>query len=157
METVMSNALVLSLLDRHLAAENAHDLAGVLATLTDDCEFIEDALGLRWLGREGAAAHYTMWWDAFDLEVTGERLHVASSSAVAETVWRGTHVGEFAGIPATSRKIEIPVAVVIDFRDGLMAGERFYWDTAELARQLDVDMIPVVRVVHCEESGTRTR
>ena len=64
----------LQVLDRHLAAENAHDLAGTLATISDDCEFVDTALGRRWSGHSGAAAHYTMWWSAFDLQVTGERL-----------------------------------------------------------------------------------
>lgn len=128
----------LALLERHLTAENAHDLEGTLATLAEDCEFVDDALGMRWFGHEGAADHYTMWWEAFDLEVVGERLHMADASAVAETTWRGTHRGAFVGIAPTGRSVEFTVAVVIDIRDGLMAGERFYWDGAALARQLGV-------------------
>ena len=137
----MSSEELLQLLDRHLAAENAHDLAGTLATLTGDCEFVDHTLGMRWSGHEGAAAHYMMWWSAFDTEVAGERLHLAESSAVAETTWRGTHRGEFMGVAPTGRTVEFRVAVVIEFRDGRMAGERFYWDGAALARQLGVDTI----------------
>ena len=137
----MSQDQMLELLDRHLAAENAHDLAGTLATLTDDCEFVDHALGMQWSGHDGAAAHYTMWWSAFDTEVVGERLHMAEGSAVAETTWRGTHVGEFMGIAPTGSSVEFAVAVVVEFRDGRMAGERFYWDGARLARQLGVDTI----------------
>jgi steroid delta-isomerase-like uncharacterized protein len=133
----------LQVLDRHLAAENGHDLAGTLATLTADCEFVDDGLGMRWSGHDGAAAHYTMWWSAFDVQVAGECLHLAADSAVAETTWRGTHVGTFAGIAATHQPVEFTVAVVIEFRDGLMAGERFYWDTAGLARQLRVTTLGV--------------
>lgn len=128
----------LQLLDRHLTAENAHDLAGVLATLAADCEFVDVSLGLRWSGHDGAAAHYRMWWDAFDVQVTGERLHLAGGSAVAETTWRGVHIGAFAGVPPTGRTVEFSVAVVVELRDRLLAGERFYWDAAGLARQLGV-------------------
>jgi steroid delta-isomerase-like uncharacterized protein len=137
----MSYDDLFELLDRHLAAENAHDLAGTLATLTDDCEFVDNALGMRWSGHDGAARHYTMWWSAFDIEVAGERLHMADGSAVAETTWTGTHVGEFMGIAPTGRSVELTVAVVVGFRDGRMSGERFYWDAAGLARQLGVDAI----------------
>jgi SnoaL-like polyketide cyclase len=60
--------------------------------------------------------------------------------AVAETTWRGVHVGPFLDVPATKRRIEIPVILVISARDGLMAGERLYWDRATLADQLNVDI-----------------
>src|SRR5512134_1399248 len=105
-EVDMSHDPRMQVLDRHLAAENAHDLAGTLATLTADCEFVDGALGMRWSGHDGAAAHYTMWWKAFDLRVIGDRLHLADQSAVAETTWKGTHVGTFAGVAATHRAVE---------------------------------------------------
>ena len=143
----------LQLLDRHLAAENAHDLAGTLATLTPDCEFVDGGLRMRWSGHDGAAAHYTMWWNAFELQVAGERLHLADESAVAETTWRGTHIGPFAGVAATGSAVEFTVAVVVEFRDGLMAGERFYWDTASLARQLGVTQLGVVDGAAAAEGG----
>ena len=146
----MSHDLFL-LLDRHLSAENAHDLAGTLATLTEDCVFVDHALGMQWSGRDGAAAHYTMWWSAFDTEVVGERLHMAEASAVAETTWKGTHVGEFMGISPTGTSVELTVAVVVEFRDGRMSGERFYWDVAGLARQLGVNTI----VAATPEAGPR--
>lgn len=138
----MSDNEVLQLLDRHVAAENEHDLAGVLATLVADCEFVDTTLGMRWSGHAGAAAHYAMWWDAFDVHVVGERLHLAAGSAVAETTWQGVHVGDFDGLASTGRAVELSVAVAVDFRDGLMAGERFYWDAAGLARQLGVTTLP---------------
>src|SRR4051812_40054783 len=131
----MCNEDVLQALERHLAAENAHDVAGVLATLVDDREFVDRTLGMGWCGHEGAAEQYRMWWEVFDLRVIGERLHLAAGSAVAETAWRGTHVGAFAGVPSTGRSVELSVAVAVDFRDGLLAGERFSWDAAGVARQ----------------------
>ncbi len=140
----MSHDPKLQLLDRHLAAENAHDLAGTLATLAADCEFVDTALGMRWSGHDGAAAHYTMWWNAFDLQVTGERLHLAEESAVAETTWKGIHVGTFGVAAASHLPVEFTVAVVVEFRDGLMASERLYWDAAGLARQLGVATLGIV-------------
>ena len=61
---------------------------------------------------------------------------------IAETHYQGTHVGEFLGIPATGKPIDFPLAVVITFRDGLLAGERFYYDLATLLRQIGVHEIP---------------
>lgn len=149
----MSHDERLQVLDRHVAAENAHDLTGTLATLTDDCEFVDSTLGMRWSGHDGAAAHYTMWWDAFDVQVAGERLHLAEESAVAETTWTGTHIGTFAGVAATHLAVEFTVAVVVEFRDGLMAGERFYWDAGGLARQLGVATLDIVDEVAPSAGG----
>lgn len=129
---------ILELLERHLEAENAHRLDDTLATLTPDCVFVDSTLRQRWTGHEGAAEHYTMWWEAFDTEVVGDRLHLARQSAVAETTWHGRHVGDFLGLAPTGRPVELNVAVVVQFRDGLMSGERFYWDSADLADQLGV-------------------
>jgi predicted ester cyclase len=88
--------------------------------------------------------------------VTGERLHLADDSAVAETTWRGTHVGTFAGVAATHRAVEFTVAVVIEFRDGLMASERFDWDAAGLAKQIGVATLGFVDRAMVSAGGRST-
>jgi len=125
------------LLGRHLDAENRHDMEDTLATLTDDCVFEDLALGRRFEGHAGATAYYRMWWEALDTEVVPERLHlVEPATAVAETTWRGAHGGPFLGIAPTGRTVEVPVVLVADLRDGLMSGERIYWDRATVLEQL---------------------
>jgi steroid delta-isomerase-like uncharacterized protein len=125
------------LLGRHLDAENRHDLADTLATLTSDCVFEDLALDQHFEGHAGATAYYRMWWDAFDTEVTPEQLHlVEPATAVAETTWRGKHGGPFLGIAPTGRGIAVPVILVAELRDGLMSGERIYWDRATVLEQL---------------------
>jgi hypothetical protein len=32
--------------------------------------------------------------------------------------------------------------IIVGFRDGLMTGERFYWDVATVLRQLGIDRAP---------------
>ena len=44
------------------------------------------------------------------------------------------------GIAPTGRLIEIDIVIFIDFRDGLMAAERIYWDQASVLRQ--IGMLP---------------
>ena len=127
----------------HLAAENEHRLEDTLATLHEECVFEDRALGQVFHGRQGAGEYYTTWWNAFDLVVRGERRHwTAEPGMIAETHYQGTHIGEFLGIPPTGRPIDFPLAVVISFRDGLMSGERFYYDLATLLRQLGLTEIP---------------
>ena len=136
----------LALLRRHMDAENAHDLPGTLATLTADCVFTDTTLGRSFHGHDGAADYYRMWWDAFDVEVSREELHWTTAGlAVAEARFRGRQIGAFLGVPSTGRRIDVPFVIVVGFRDGLMDGERFYWNLATLLTQLGTDRIPTGR------------
>lgn len=133
----------LQLLGRHLAAENVQDMEGTLATLAEDCVFVDQALGIQYDGREGARRYYGMWWKAFGIITQSDRRHFTSEgSVISEARYEGIHRGEFLGIAPTNRKIDLKLAVIITFSNGLMAGERFYWDLASLLTQLGIDRIP---------------
>lgn len=99
-----------------------------------------------WRNRSGAADHYRQWWRCFDVTVRRETHQsacwVSADLFISEATWRGTHVGDFLGIPATGKAIVQPFVVVVSFRDQLMAGERFYYDLASLVRQLGRDRLP---------------
>lgn len=125
------------LVARHLQAENRHDLPATLATLHPECVFEDLALGWTFTGLAGAARYYTLWWEAFDLTVRGERRHWSHvDTLVAETRFTGLHRGAFCGLPSTGNVLDLRMVVVVDFRDGLMSGERFYYDSRSLFRQL---------------------
>jgi carboxymethylenebutenolidase len=42
------------------------------------------------------------------------------------------------GVPATGRKVEFGLMILIQFENGKVAGERFYWDQATVLSQLGV-------------------
>jgi len=53
------------------------------------------------------------------------------------------------GVPSTERRVEIPLVVVVGFRDGKIASEHIYWDQASVLVQiglLNPDTLPVLRV-----------
>jgi len=132
-------------LARHLAAENSHLLQETLATLTEDCVFEDVALQRVFRGRAGAAEYYRVWWSAFAIKVQlqgGTRHWIGDDLFVSETAYTGTHVGEFFGIAATGRPIQFRFVVFVTFRDGLFAGERFYYDLTTLLRQIGVERLP---------------
>jgi steroid delta-isomerase-like uncharacterized protein len=143
------NQALAALLRRHLEAENAHDLAGTLATLHADCRFDDFATGQSWKGHAGAAAHYRQWWTTFDVVVkrgADQRAHWTGDDCyVAEATWHGRHVGRFLDIGPAGRPIVQPFVVMVSFRDGLMASERFHYDLASLLRQIGADPIPALR------------
>jgi steroid delta-isomerase-like uncharacterized protein len=132
--------LQLKTLNRHLTAENEHRMEETLATLHPDCIFEDRAVGEDFHGRAGAERYYRMWWDAFDLKVVSERRHKTEDGAIiSEARYQGTHKGDFLGYPASGRPVDFPLAVIITFRDNLLAGERFYYDVATLLRQIGAD------------------
>ncbi len=132
-----------ALVGKHLKAENQHLMDETLATLHPDCVFEDVALGLIYRRREGAQAYYRMWWDAFSIDVRGIARHWSTEgNMVAETTYVGEHSGSFYGLAPTGRAINIRLAVVISFKDGLMLGERFYYDAAGLLNQLGVRDAP---------------
>lgn len=130
---------LLDLVNRHLDAENRHDLDTTLQTLHPECVFEDLGLGWTLRGHTGAARYYRLWWRAFDLIVRGERRHWSPDGClVAETRFTGRHQDSFCGVAATGRTLDLRMVVVVDFRDGLMAGERFYYDSRSLFQQLDM-------------------
>jgi hypothetical protein len=38
--------------------------------------------------------------------------------------------------------VDLPIAIFVSFRNGLIAGERMYWDVITLLRQLGVPSLP---------------
>jgi steroid delta-isomerase-like uncharacterized protein len=130
-------AAQLETLNRHLRAENEHRMDETLGTLHPDCIFEDRALGQNFHGRKGAETYYRLWWDAFDLKVVSERRHKTEDGAIiSEARYQGIHKGEFLGHAASGKRVDFPLAVIITFRDNLLAGERFYYDVNSLLRQI---------------------
>jgi steroid delta-isomerase-like uncharacterized protein len=138
--TLPSNMQVVA---KHIAAENSHQMDATLATLHPDCVFEDIALGRTFTGHEGASQYYRMWWDAFAVEVQGSVVHwTTEGQLVAEGRYVGRHTGRFLGIEPTGRPLSLRFAVFVDFRDGLMAGERFYYNLGSIMEQLGAPYLP---------------
>ncbi len=126
---------------RHVTAETEHRMDETLATLTPDCVFDDRAFGRVWHGREGARDYYRLWWDAFGIAPhTGARYAPREDLLIVETRFKGRHVGPFLGVAPTGRPVDVPMTIFVDFRDGLLSGERFYWNLGTLLEQIGVKM-----------------
>jgi carboxymethylenebutenolidase len=69
---------------------------------------------------------------------------------VDELIFQFTHTIEMdwmlLGIPPTGKRVEVPLVVIVHFRDGKLAREHIYWDQASVLVQLgllDADALPV--------------
>lgn len=98
-------------LSAHLAAEGRHDMAATLQTVHPDCEFVDEPLGLRFVGRDGARRHYEMWWTGFGVTLDSGALHwVNDDLVIGDATFIGRHDGRFAGISPTGRPLRLPFA-----------------------------------------------
>jgi steroid delta-isomerase-like uncharacterized protein len=128
-----------AILAAHIKAETGFDMEATLATLSPDCVFEDMPSGERYAGREAVRRYYANWWGAFGNVPEGSRRYVASPDMfIVETRFVGQHRGSWEGIAPTGRRIDLPIAIFVSFRDGLMSGERFYYDRATLRAQLGV-------------------
>jgi steroid delta-isomerase-like uncharacterized protein len=126
--------------EEHIRCENAHDLAGIMATVGPTAEY-EDVPWLeRSAGLAGVQTYYTgLLTSVPDLQIEVARRHVGGDTIVVEVIIRGTHLGPWRGLPATGRRVEFPLCGIFEFdADDRIAGERVYYDRATVLRQLGV-------------------
>lgn len=88
---------------------------------------------------DGREANRAFWADFFaalpDVETTMEDLVVTEDRVVGRYTYRGTHRGEFFGIPASGRRIEMRSIDIWRVADGMFVE---HWDelnTLEMMRQ----------------------
>jgi steroid delta-isomerase-like uncharacterized protein len=99
----------------------------------------------RYEGPDGAQLHgldelqalvagYRAGFSDFHVAITSE---VADGHLVAMTMMlSGTHDGEFDGIPATGKRLSLPLAVFTRIEDGRIVEDREFYDTGAMLAQL---------------------
>ncbi len=122
----------------HFRIENTHDLDATMGTFGETSSFL--ANGQLHEGREAVRAFYGEFFRGFpDLLFVIKSLHIADEAIPVEMVLAGTHTGTWNGIAPTGRRFEIPVCAVFTFdANDRIVGERGYFDTALMFRQLGV-------------------
>ena len=73
---------------------------------------------------------------AFDARAEFRTRLFGEEQAMVEGEIIGTHIGEFAGVPATGKPVRVPLCVVYDLADGLIKRARVYLEMSTLMRQL---------------------
>lgn len=129
-------------MDEHFAFEGGDDVAGVLATLTDDAE--HDIVG--WplgptQGREAARRFYeTMFVDLADSNIQTVKRLYGDNFMVDESLWSGRAPGKPFGIDGRGRPLEFRLLHVVEFSEGGDIKRENVWvDLAAIIRQLPQD------------------
>ena len=76
---------------------------------------------------------------------------VGEDQLVDEMIFSFTHTQEIPwmlpGVRPTSRRVEVPLVVIVHFRDGKLSHEHIYWDQASVLKQIGLltdESLPVV-------------
>jgi steroid delta-isomerase-like uncharacterized protein len=107
------------------------------AYFTDDVVATFEGTDQRADGRDAAAQLIRYVHEgAFDARMELKNLITGDGKAAIEADFAGTHAGEFAGIPATGRKVRVPYSVVYDLRGDQISALRIYFPMSLLIEQL---------------------
>lgn len=121
---------------QHADAENRHDVEATIAT------FHQPRYEVNGQPSDGEAAgrellHRLM--DGFpDLHAEVGEFRHADDAVFGESVITGTHDGEWAGLPPSGRRVEVPVAGIFEFDDDRLVCEKVFIDFAAILTQLGV-------------------
>jgi steroid delta-isomerase-like uncharacterized protein len=74
--------------------------------------------------------------DAFDAHAEPRNVLFDGEHAVWEGHFVGVHKGEFAGLPASGKKVCVPLVVLYDLKDGLIHKARVYLEMPVLLQQI---------------------
>ncbi len=114
---------------RHSKAEDQRDIAGLLATLTDDCVYEIVGTEHVWHGHEGATRFYGGLLGAFpDIDFKLTDIVIGPQGVCEEANVTATHEGDWLDYPATGEHVEFGVVIFFpwDSERKLFKGERVH-------------------------------
>jgi predicted ester cyclase len=129
---------ILALVKRRLAGYVARDAAALAATHAENGS-VASPMGGVLEGREDIERVYRSWFLAFpDMRTEQDDVLIDGDRVVVIARISGTHAGEFLGMPATGRQMEILMAELMTVADGLVVSERRIYDFTGLLVQVGV-------------------
>jgi steroid delta-isomerase-like uncharacterized protein len=94
-------------------------------------------------GPEGMRAVGEMFLAGFpDMRITLDDVIADGDRVASRGRWTGTHTGEFMGIPATGREVDVPFIDTWRVEDGLLAENWVQMDILGMMQQLGVAPMP---------------
>jgi steroid delta-isomerase-like uncharacterized protein len=110
------------------------DFEGLAAVMADDVVEHEQLPGLE-PNKEGVIQFFRGMRDAFpDMEMVPDAIIAEGDTVAARVTLRGTHRGDFMGIPATGNAVEVAVADFFRIEDGRIAE---HWGVADMASMME--------------------
>jgi carboxymethylenebutenolidase len=140
----MNHAEMIALWDEHIGHEfSTRDVSSTIATMVEDA-YVNHVPVMT--GGYGHAALHKFYAEDFisqmpvDTSIQLVARTLGEDQLVDEIIFSFTHTEEMPwmlpGIAPTHRHVDIPLVVVVGFREGKLAHERIYWDQASVLKQI---------------------
>jgi len=128
----------------YAAAKSRQDIDGALRVCREDFLLDTVPFGIRGKGKAEVAAQLRVFFTTFpDYAATLEGQAASEEVVTAWGTIRATMRGPLGSFAPTGRAFALPFSCVFPLRDGLLAGERFFFDLNTMCEQLG---LPVERV-----------
>ncbi len=92
-----------------------------------------------------------------DTTLTPVSRTIGEDQLVDEMIFSFTHTEEMPwmlpGVPPTNRHVQVPLVVIVRFRDGKLAHEHIYWDQASVLKQVGLITDPRLPVFGAETAS----
>jgi steroid delta-isomerase-like uncharacterized protein len=126
-----------AVISAHIEAEAvSHDVKATLATFRKP-RYEVPAVGLIADGADAVEGLLNQLLAAFpDFWLKKDAVHHSDDVVVVEARFGGTHLGPWAGIPATGKPMEVQSALIYVFDGGDLVCEKVFFDHATVLRQL---------------------
>jgi carboxymethylenebutenolidase len=144
--------------EEHTAHEfNTRDTAATLATMVEDAYVNHVPVMTGGYGKTELAAFYSTDFIPRmppDTALKPVSRTIGADQLVDEIIFSFTHTEEMPwmlpGVPPTHKYVEIPLVVIVRFRDGKLAHEHIYWDQASVLKQVGLITDPSLPVFGAE-------
>jgi carboxymethylenebutenolidase len=143
--------------DEHCKFEfGEKDTEKTLGTMTEDPTNINVPTLMGGVGKEQVREFYSKYFihqNPPDTEIVPLSRTIGRERLVDEILFKFTHTTKMdwmlPGIPPTGKRAEVPLVVIVEFREGKIASEHIYWDQATVLVQLgllDANKLPVTGI-----------
>lgn len=121
----------------HMESENTHDFDVTFATFAEHPRYEIVPTAEIYDGQAEVSRYYQETRAAFpDQRNELIALYHADDAVIVEFWLRGTHEGEFRGVPPTGKSFECRMTAFFIFEDERLVCERVYFDAATILTQL---------------------
>ncbi|MDX1417275.1 MAG: ester cyclase [Candidatus Promineifilaceae bacterium] len=111
-------------MERYMSSEHSD-----VSEMSDDVVFTVMATGQEHHGPENILGMLNYFYHiAFEARAETTNMIIADGKCCLEANFVGKHIGEFAGVPATGKEVNVPLCVVYDLENDKIKRGRVYFE-----------------------------